>query len=235
MDAIVPLYFGFRMLVTVFIVNREVLRKLAIRVCSIAQLRLRMGHFRTIGLCRNRLRIMNWRNRFNGTFIARMRPQLVEQPAASPTLPIKRGHPMLSRFQHILVPLDFTEKNRAALDIAFEMAVANQARVTLLHVIEPIDLPGDEEVQDFVEQLRQRADRELETCSQRFNDAEIACNWKIRYGKRAVEVSMYERDHNVDLIALSSHPIDADHPSRSLATLSYQIAVLSRCPVLLVK
>ena len=142
---------------------------------------------------------------------------------------------MLSRFQHILIPLDFTEKNRAALDIAFEMAVANQARVTLLHVIEPIDLPGDDEVQQFVAQLQQRADRELEMYSQRFSDAGIVCDWKIRDGKRAEEVSKYERDHDVDLIVLSSHPIDADHPSRSLATLSYQIAVLSQCPILLVK
>ena len=142
---------------------------------------------------------------------------------------------MLSRFQHILIPLDFTEKNRAALDIAFEMAVANQAKVTLLHVIEPIDLPGDAEVREFVEQLRVRADGELETRCQRFSDAGITSDWKIRYGKRAEEVALYERDHDVDLIVLSSHPIDANHPARSLATLSYQIAVLSRCPVLLVK
>ena len=38
---------------------------------------------------------------------------------------------MIPRFQHILVPLDFTEKNLAALNIAFDLAVANHARVTL--------------------------------------------------------------------------------------------------------
>ena len=29
---------------------------------------------------------------------------------------------MLPRFQHIIVPLDFTSKNQAALDIAFELS-----------------------------------------------------------------------------------------------------------------
>lgn len=142
---------------------------------------------------------------------------------------------MLPRFQHILIPLDFTEKNRAALDIAFEMAVANQAHVTLLHVIELIDLPGDDDVREFTERLRKRADRELELKAQRFADAKLAVDWKIRFGNRVQEISSYESDTDFDLIVLSSHRIDAEHPARSLATLSYQVAVLSTCPVLLVK
>jgi nucleotide-binding universal stress UspA family protein len=142
---------------------------------------------------------------------------------------------MLPRFRHILVPLDFTEKNQSALDVAFEMAVANQSRVTLLHVIEQIDLPGDDEVDEFTDQLRQRADRELELRGQRFAEANVSIDWKIRLGERAREIAGYESEHAIDLIVLSSHPVDATDPARSLATLSYQVAVLSRCPVLLVK
>ena len=142
---------------------------------------------------------------------------------------------MLSRFRHILVPLDFSEKNQAALDVAFELAVTNEARVTLLHVVETLDLPDDPEVEQFVEHLRERADRELEFCAQRFADAKLAVEWKIRLGKRAREIAAYEAEHDIDLIVLSSHPINPDDPGGSLATLSYQVALLSRCPVLLVK
>jgi nucleotide-binding universal stress UspA family protein len=142
---------------------------------------------------------------------------------------------MLPRFHHTLVPLDFTEKNQSALDVAFEMAVANQSRVTLLHIIEQIELPGDAEVDEFTDQLRQRSDRELELRGQRFAEANVPIDWKIRLGKRAAEIAGYETEHGIDLIVLSSHPVDADDPARSLATLSYQVAVLSRCPVLLVK
>lgn len=142
---------------------------------------------------------------------------------------------MLPRFRHILVPLDFTEKNQAALDIAFEMAVANQSRVTLLHVIEQIDLPDDDEVDEFNDQLRQRADKELELSGQRFAEANVPIDWKIRLGQRVQEIAGYESEHGIDLIVMSSHPVDAENPARSLATLSYQVAVLSQCPVLLVK
>jgi nucleotide-binding universal stress UspA family protein len=107
--------------------------------------------------------------------------------------------------------------------------------VTLLHVIEQIDLPGDDEVEEFTDQLRQRADRELELRGQRFAEANVAIDWKIRLGKRGQEIAGYETEHDIDLIVLSSHLVDPDDPARSLATLSYQVALLSQCPVLLVK
>ncbi len=69
----------------------------------------------------------------------------------------------------------------------------------------------------------------------RFADAKLAVEWKIRVGKRAREIASYEAEHDIDLIVLSSHPINPDDPGGSLATLSYQVALLSRCPVLLVK
>lgn len=142
---------------------------------------------------------------------------------------------MLSRFQHILIPLDFSEKNQSALDVAFELAVTNSARVTLLHVVETIDLPDDPEVAQFVDHLAQRADRELEFRAQRFSDAKLPVEWKVRLGKRSREIVAYEAEHDIDLIVLSSHPILPDDARGNLATLSYQVAILSRCPVLLVK
>ena len=107
--------------------------------------------------------------------------------------------------------------------------------MTLLHVIELIDLPGDDDVREFTDRLRERADRELESRAQRFGDAKLAVDWKIRFGNRAREISAYETESDTDLIVMSSHDIDPEHPARSLATLSYQVAVLAKCPVLLVK
>lgn len=142
---------------------------------------------------------------------------------------------MLARFQRILIPLDFTDKNQLALDVAFELAVTNESRVTLLHVIETIDLPNDPEIEQFVDHLKQRADRELEFCAQRFSDANLPVEWKVRVGKRSREIVAYESEHDIGLIVMSSHSIDPHDPGARLATLSYQVAILSRCPVLLVK
>ena len=144
---------------------------------------------------------------------------------------------MLPRFEHILVPVDFTGKNRAALDIAFEMAQQNQARTSLLHVVEQIDVApdGDDELNRFYEQLVQRADTDLETMTQPFSGAGLDVEHKVRVGKRVREIIRFVEQHKVDLVVLSSHPIDLARPGPSMATVSYQVSLFCRCPVLMVK
>jgi len=144
---------------------------------------------------------------------------------------------MRNRFQHILLPVDFTQKNRGALEITFELAVENQTRVTLLHVIETIEAAGepDDELREFYARLEQRAGSELESMMQRFEETKVNVEAKIRIGRRAQEILQFAEEHDVDLIVLSSHPIDREQPIESLGTISYQVSVLCRCPVLLVK
>jgi universal stress protein A len=142
---------------------------------------------------------------------------------------------MLPRFQHILVPVDFTEKNLAALDVAFEMAVANHARLTLLHVVETMDVETDAELEQFYATLQSRADSELERMAQRFVAAKIAVDRKIRFGKRLNEIVRDSAERKADLIVMSSHKPDLQNPTQTWATLSYQVSVLCLCPVLLVK
>ncbi|MBI1310626.1 universal stress protein [bacterium] len=145
---------------------------------------------------------------------------------------------MLPRFKNVLVPVDFAEKNWAALDVAFEIAVNNKAAVTLLHVIETIDegdLDADPDVTEFYRRLKQRGKRELETMGQRFVEAGIEVHEKIRFGKRAPEIVAYAAEHTSDLIIMSSHPLRESNPAASLVTLSYQVSLLCSCPILLVK
>ncbi|MBX3439249.1 MAG: universal stress protein [Planctomycetaceae bacterium] len=143
---------------------------------------------------------------------------------------------MLPRFHHILVPLDFSQKNLAALDIAFEIAEVNSARVTLLHVIERLEEAAeDQESEVFYARLQQRADAELESRWQRFADAKITAEYRVRFGKRAPEIVHFVRERDVDLIVLSSHPVDEIQPLKSLASVSYQVSLFAPCPVLLVK
>ncbi len=142
---------------------------------------------------------------------------------------------MLSKFRHILVPVDFTAKNRAALEIARELASQNKASVTLLHVIETIENLQDEDLTAFYTRLASRAETELATSAQEFASAGISVDRKIRYGKRLTEIVREARDRKVDLIVVSSHKVDPAAAVESLGTLSYQVSVLCDCPVLLVK
>jgi len=142
---------------------------------------------------------------------------------------------MLPRFQHILVPLDFTAKNQAALDIAFELASQNRASVTLLHVIEKIENLPQEELKSFYARITSRAEIELETRAQRFAAAGIRVDRKILYGKRLAEIVRDARERKVDLIVMSSHTVEPATAASSLGTLSYQVSIVCECPILLVK
>lgn len=145
---------------------------------------------------------------------------------------------MLSRFHHILVPLDATAKSSAAAEIAFEIAAQNRAAVSLLHVIQEINAgsdPPDEETTEFYDHVRQRAESEMERMSQRFIDAELKCEVKVRVGDRLREIIEFAGDHRVDLIVMSSHRIDPSHLAESWGTLSYKVSVLCECAMLLVK
>jgi len=142
---------------------------------------------------------------------------------------------MTPRFQHILIPVDFTEKNLPALEIAVDVAVVNHARVTLLHVIETIDVEPDAEMEQFYAKLKARADSELERLSQHFVAAGLAVDRKIRFGKRLPEIVTDAIERKVDLIVMSSHKPDLQKPMQTWSTLSYQVSVVCPCPVLLVK
>jgi nucleotide-binding universal stress UspA family protein len=142
---------------------------------------------------------------------------------------------MIPRFQHILIPLDFTEKNLEALNIAFDLAIVNKARVTLLHVVEQISGEVDDELVKFYARLRVRAESELESKSQRFDQAGIAVDCKIRIGHRLHEIVTDSVERAADLIVMSSHKPDPTRPVQTWGTLSYQVSMLCQCPVLLVK
>ena len=145
---------------------------------------------------------------------------------------------MLPRFKHILVPLDLTAKNKAALDIAFELAVENKARVSLLHVtqaIEPVDQAPDAETVAFYNRVQQRVTTELETLAQRFEAANLDVEVKVHLGQPLKDIVQFSETHKVDLIVMSSHPIDASDVINSWGTLSYKVSLACKCPILLVK
>jgi nucleotide-binding universal stress UspA family protein len=142
---------------------------------------------------------------------------------------------MRSRFQHIAVPVDFTARNRGALDVAFELASVNRARVTLLHVVETLEIDLDGEVRRFYDRLEQRARMELDPLRQRFEDSGLSAHASVLLGRRAAQIVEFAREHGVDLLVLSSHPIDETQPLKSMATISYQVSIAAPCSVLLVK
>ena len=143
---------------------------------------------------------------------------------------------MLDRFKHILIPLDFSDKNDVALEAVHEFASSNPASVSnisLLHVIEPIGDLVDAETRKFTEQLRKHSENELLKRAQRFSDLDIMVSCENRSGNRVSETLTFVEESAVNLIVLNSHQIRTGEANPT--SLSYQIAILAGCPVLLLK
>ena len=138
-------------------------------------------------------------------------------------------------FRHILVPLDLSGRNDAALATALRLAQHNRARVTLLHVIQRIDHMAMREVRGLYRRLEQAAGKKMEVASRRFAAKRVDVCTAVVIGTPARDIVAHAAANDVDLIVLVSHRVDLSRPGEGWGTTSYKVGVLCQCPVLLVK
>ena len=138
-------------------------------------------------------------------------------------------------FKRILVPLDLGQKSHAALDTAFELARKFKSQVMLLHVIETIEHVTFDEMKDLYSRLESSARKGLQEFSERFEAEGLAVDRLVTYGHRTPGIVETAIANESDLVVMASHRIDPDRPGHDWATISYGVAVLAPCPVLLVK
>ena len=133
-------------------------------------------------------------------------------------------------FKKILVPMDLSDRSKKALNAARKLAIANGAKVTLLHVIEPIPHTDARELADFYATLEAKATRWMHRLTTLTAGPRVSA--KIVYGKRARTIAEFAHKQRSDLIILSSHRVK---PGSGFPSISYEVAVLASCPVLLIK
>jgi nucleotide-binding universal stress UspA family protein len=138
-------------------------------------------------------------------------------------------------FRKILVPVDLTERHEQAVTMAGELARISAGEITLLHAIELIQGLSYEDEKEFYERLEQKAWTHLEQLGKPLAERQISWHAEVVYGSRAQEILRFALQSGSDLIVLTSHRIDVQHPEKGWGTLSYQLGILSQCPVLLVK
>jgi nucleotide-binding universal stress UspA family protein len=136
-------------------------------------------------------------------------------------------------FDRVLVPVDLTDRNLRALGMAARL-VGEGGEVTLLHVIETLDLPFDE-LEDFYQRLHDRAQGEMDRMAEPVSVGGIAVTQRIAYGNRLREILSHAAECGTELIVMSSRRLDPKDAPTGFATLSHQVAMLSQVPVLLVK
>lgn len=138
-------------------------------------------------------------------------------------------------FQRILVPVDLTAKSLAAVDLAFDLAQSFKSEVTLLHVIETIEHVTFDEMKDLYHRLETSARKGMKEVTERFEDEGLKVDRLVTYGHRTQGIVETAIASQSDLIIMASHRIDPDRPGHDWNTISYGVAILAPCHVLLVK
>lgn len=138
-------------------------------------------------------------------------------------------------FSRILVPVDFSEKCRRSLDIAVNIAGRYDGSIDLLHVIETLVDTEYSELESFYRKLERKALRDMDDLVASYRDGTADIHTHILFGNRGLEILNHAKQRNVGLIIMNSHAVDINQPAQGWGTISYKVALLSQCPVMLVK
>jgi nucleotide-binding universal stress UspA family protein len=137
-------------------------------------------------------------------------------------------------FRRILLPLDLSERQSRAVEVAGRLADP-ACSIVLLHVIAEIEGVPADELDEFYAGLRSRAEQVLQRHADRLAGQGLHSRIEICIGRRGAEILRVAEAEDCELIALASHRIEPDRPGGGLGTLSHQVALLAPCDVLLVR
>jgi nucleotide-binding universal stress UspA family protein len=146
--------------------------------------------------------------------------------------------PLPLRIKSILVPFDFSPPSKKALEYAVTFARQFKARLTLLHVVEPVATP------DFAasfplamenDKLMAAAKNELEGAvkSARIPRG-IVEKILVRFGRSFHEIADAARTRKVDLIIISTHGYTGLKHAL-LGSTTERVVRHAPCPVLVVR
>lgn len=142
-------------------------------------------------------------------------------------------------FQHVLVPTDGSENSIKAARLAFRVAAASAAAVTLLYVIDAAVL---EEIARFSEQQRTEIQQELRQNGLQYlnyldmlgRDAHLTMQQVIREGEPYQEIVALATELGADLIVMGH--VGRRGPRRILiGSVTERVLEFANCPVLVVK
>jgi universal stress protein A len=148
-------------------------------------------------------------------------------------------HPGLPR--HILVPFDFSHSANQALAYASALAATLEARLTVLHVIEPPGLWGWEgtlEVEAslaaYLTQLEITTRQALADVTKRVRDAGVSCGEVVATGMPFSVIIETASARQAELIIMGSHG-RTGFAHMLLGSVAERVVQLGSCPVLVVR
>jgi universal stress protein E len=127
----------------------------------------------------------------------------------------------MKRFKNIVYFADAIHEPDHALERAFLLAENNRARLTLLEVLEPIDIPSDVAARfdfDLVEKLKQQRLEQLEKLAEPYKTSDSLIYAKVLVGTPFLEVIKAVVSHGYDLVIKSTWCM----PGRSMVSRYWQ-------------
>jgi universal stress protein A len=108
--------------------------------------------------------------------------------------------------RRILVPIDFSKNARQALRFAIPLASQFGARITLLHVVEPVVYPTDMAIVVTNEKtVLNSSRRQLVGLAQKLVPKKLCGKMIVRGGQPYFEITEAARKMKADLIVLTTH------------------------------
>ena len=115
----------------------------------------------------------------------------------------------VKRIKTILVPTDLSDLSLAALEVAAVLACGEDAKVTLLHVVESSPLLGFHTVDYTSETLfrdsEEKAEKDLDRIIREQTPFPAALAAAVRRGDAQKEIVRFAVEENVDLIVMATH------------------------------
>jgi nucleotide-binding universal stress UspA family protein len=142
-------------------------------------------------------------------------------------------------YKNILVPTDFSEGFDIALSHAEEIALMNNARLHIIHIIEPTAFPSDLSFSQvsFVnleKELEKNALIEIQKIEENLKSKHIDCKTEISYGRASDQIINYSIENDIDLICISTHGRRGlDH--LLFGSTTERVLKRAHCPVLAVR
>lgn len=118
--------------------------------------------------------------------------------------------------RHLLVPLDGSELSESGLAAATDLAIASDAAMTLVRVVEPIwattygafaeaSILASPQILEVEEQLQAEARDYLDRIARDLRDKGLRVSWEVRAGRPADEIIRSAETTSSDMIVISTH------------------------------
>lgn len=111
-------------------------------------------------------------------------------------------------YEHILVAVDLTEECDPVIKRATHLAIASNAKLSLVHIVEPMAMAFGGDVPMDLSQLQQQqfdqAKEKLESLKNKYPEVKTGDS-HLNYGQPRQEIHQLAKDHHVDLIVVGSH------------------------------